>query len=86
MDALSSASNQVSSVIPKPRSHDGEADLGLQDRNTSQERVAAIRAEQQRVQENHGFLAKEVIKDALTNNTKIVNSAPQRGSLIDLAA
>jgi len=64
---------------------DGRAELGLQDRGTSSERISAVLSLKNRVIENHGFDAKQAIKQALTNNTKIINTPPlERGSLLDI--
>jgi hypothetical protein len=64
---------------------DGFAELGLQDRGVSSERIAAVQSLKGRVIENHGFDAKQAIKQALTNNTKIINTPPlERGSLLDI--
>ncbi len=65
---------------------DGRADFGLQDRNGAAERLTSIVSTQQRVVENHGYEAKRSVKEALTNNTKIINIPVQRrGSLIDVS-
>jgi hypothetical protein len=67
------------------RNGDASADLGLQDRNTSSERLSEIKSMQQTVIENHGYDAKEYIKNALTNNSKIINTPVlERGSLLDV--
>ena len=64
---------------------DGFADLGLQDRGTAPERLANSRQVKQTIIQNHGFEAKEFTKNALTNNTKIINiPVQQRGSLLDI--
>ncbi|MFA7275730.1 MAG: hypothetical protein WC043_02885 [Pseudobdellovibrionaceae bacterium] len=86
MEMSATGTNQIASVIPKAVSSDAKAEFGLQDRNTTRERTALIQKVQQKVTENHGFEAKEATKEALTNNTQIRNSPPQRGSLIDIAA
>jgi len=65
--------------------NDGQADLGLQDRGTGSERVDASQSLKGRLIENHGFEAKKATRDALANNTKIINTPPlQRGSLLDI--
>jgi hypothetical protein len=64
---------------------DPVADLGLQDRNGASERLGSARAMQQQIVQNHGFEAKTFVKEALTNNTKIINiPVQQRGSLLDI--
>jgi hypothetical protein len=66
-------------------SNDGSADLGLQDRDTSSERIAAMQSVAQAVVENSGFDATTNLKNALTHNTKIINTPPlERGSLLDV--
>lgn len=64
---------------------DPRADFGLQDRGTTTERVSDVQNLKQRVIENHGFVAKKSTRDALANNTKIINiPVLQRGSLLDI--
>lgn len=64
---------------------DGRADLGLQDRGSADERIEATQSLKNRVIENHGFEAKKATRDALANNTKIINTPPlERGSLLDI--
>lgn len=67
-------------------STDSKADLGLQDRHTNAERLQSSQSLNNRVVENHGFDAKRAVKEALVNNTKIINIPVQRrGSLLDVS-
>lgn len=84
--ASRSTQQRVSQSLSETRSanSDAKADFGLQDRGTASERVMAVKTLQQAVVENHGFEAKQYIQNALTNNTKIINTPPlERGSLLD---
>lgn len=68
-------------------SNDSSAEFGLQDRNTFTERSGTIEQLNQRLVENHGFEAKKYTRDALANNTKIINiPVLERGSLVDIKA
>lgn len=79
--------SDVYSTLNQIDSLDAKADHGLNDRNTTSERSGLVGSLQQRVVENHGFDAKESIKNKLTRNTKIVNIPPdQRGTIADLSA
>lgn len=67
------------------RNGDAGAEFGLAHRNTAADRLGAIQNLQQTIVENHGFDAKEFTKNALTNNSKIINTPPlERGSLLDV--
>ena len=67
------------------RNGDAGAEFGLAHRDTSADRLSAIKTLQQAIVENHGYQAKEFVKNALTNNTKIINTpAMERGSLLDV--
>jgi hypothetical protein len=87
ISASRSATNRVTqnNISERNINNDGQADLGLQDRGTGSERVDASQSLKGRLIENHGFEAKKATRDALANNTKIINTPPlQRGSLLDI--
>lgn len=49
------------------------------------QREATKESLQSRLVENHGFEMKKYTRDALANNTKIINTPPlERGSLLDV--
>lgn len=55
------------------------------DSTLSGQRMSAIESMQATVIENHGFEMKQYTKEALTNNTKIINTpVMQRGGLLDV--
>lgn len=89
ISASRSTTNRVTqnNISERNINNDGQADLGLQDRGTGAERVNASQSLKGRVIENHGFEAKKATRDALANNTQIINIPVQRrGSLLDISA
>lgn len=87
ISSVQSSMLQVTAALKQPGQGDAKADYGLQDRATSDERLSAAQSLQQQVIQNHGFEAKQAVKEALTNNSKIINiPVQQRGSLLDTVA
>ncbi len=84
----------VNSIDPTPtvpqymrqiEQSDSKSTFGLNDRDTSSERLQSIRDLQQRVTQNHGFEAKKATRDALAENTVIRNTDPRRGQVVDIS-
>lgn len=81
----SASSNGIASLLQRQEAYGQRQSTGLTDRNTVSERKAAISQVQQAVSEKHGFEARQYTKDALANNTKIVNTrADQRGTVVNI--
>lgn len=88
ISASRSATNRVTqnNISERNLNTDSRANLGLQDRGTSTERVSESQNLKGRLIENHGFEAKKATRDALANNTQIINIPVQRrGSLLDVS-
>ena len=64
---------------------DAKSTFGLNDRDTSSERLQSIRELQQRVTENHGHDARKAIRNALAENTVIRNNDPRRGQVVAIS-
>lgn len=83
----SSSYNSAAALLKQPATGDQKADVGLQDRDTTPERIGKLQSSLDTVVQNHGFAARMSTQEALTNNTKIINTpANQRGSLLDISA
>lgn len=64
---------------------DAKAHYGLNDRDTSSERLQSIKDLEQRVTENHGHDARKATRNALAENTVIRNTDPRRGQVVDIS-
>lgn len=75
-------------IPPLPQKTEGRAPTPppVRSNTNAGQRDTAIDSMQGRVVENHGFEMKQYTKEALTNNTKIINTpVMQRGSLLDVS-
>ena len=74
-------------IPPLPQRTEGGAPVKppVRGNTNAGQRDAAVDAMQSRVVENHGFEMKKYTRDALANNTKMINiPVLERGSLLDI--
>ena len=68
-----------------PRAESANTKPPVKSQTLSGERYSEAQSLKQTVIDNHGFEAKMYTQNALTNNTKIINTPPlERGSLLDV--
>ncbi len=87
MSSISTTSStDIGSLLQRQQAYAQKNNSGLQDRSTVTERSAIIEKTRQTITENHGFDARHAVQNALTHNTKIINTpAAQRGGLVDIS-
>ncbi len=87
MNSVTSPTTDIASLLQRQQNYAQKSNAGLQDRGTLAERSALVERAQQTITQNHGFEAKQNVKEALTNNSKIINSrADQRGTIVNITA
>lgn len=88
MSSISSSSQfGVYDLVQRQQTYAQKNNTALQDRGTAAERNQSIQQAQSIIEQNHGFDAKQAVKEALTHNTKIINTpASQRGTLVNITA
>lgn len=82
-----SPTTDIASILQRQQIYAQKSNVGVQDRGTQTERAGFVDQVSQNVAQNHGFDVRQYTKEALANNSKIVNTpANQRGTVVNITA